>query len=410
MSRKKKTNSRGFQKDKYDWRTQVLLPLIVAVLVSALSFVSEYVIKYSAISEKCQGLESELKEKTAVIGEKNERIAEQREWITQLEVRLYSKSQELSVKENLCEYLRAMYYGREGKMLLCEDDAIQFMSITNNLTRLEDKGEKRHELEYAKKLLSKGTVIERLGLPMGLSYRDYIQNGWERPLFMGLKPGVFIPAPKGLLEQGLAIYDAVQTNDFNRAVIAAHKAYRLLSPIVDPVVNRGAEIDVRLALVVSWAYRYVAEDEFSSGNYEKAINLIGTASGVLGPKSQPRLLAIESAMLYRATNGGCGYFTKHMADAIKYADDSEDYAYQIHNELARLGYLQLYFPNKDGTDIGERIEWSNVFRGKKLHIRPTYEKNGDIWSTRWVGFDKYEEYNLSKEFRHQIKKLGIKSN
>ena len=406
MGKKKKRDSKRGSKDNFDWRVQLALPVGVAFVASAISLFGEYMIKTSAINEKCHDLESELKVERARVNEKNEMIADQRSRIALLEGNVLSKNHELSVKENLCEYLKAMYYDKRGTMLTNDKDIVQAM-VKTNYTGCSAKGGIEHiDLVEAKRLLTTGTVNDRLGLEKDISPRDFMLKGWEKPLFRDLKPGIFLPTPNGVLECGLSIFDALCTNDIERAVVEARKAHRLLSPVVDVVINKGAEIDVRLSLLISLAYQYVAEDEFCRGNKRRAASLIGTAAGVLGPKPPPLLLARESAMVYRAMEGKCGYYTEHISDAIKYAND-EEYTYEIHKELAELGYLQMYLPNKEGTDIGEKIDWQKMFKGKKINSRPTFLKNGDIWSTRWIGLGKYEEYNLSAEFRHLVKTMKV---
>ena len=103
------------------------------------------------------------------------------------------------------------------------------------------------------------------------------------------------------------------------------------------------------------------------------------------------------------------YIAAHCEEAIVRNQEwyDEEYTYEIHKELAELGYLQMYLPNKEGTDIGEKIDWQKMFKGKKINLRPTFLKNGDIWSTRWIGLGKYEEYNLSAEFRHLVKTMKV---
>ena len=87
--------------------------------------------------------------------------------------------------------------------------------------------------------------------------------------------------------------------------------------------------------------------------------------------------------------------------------NDQKYFAEILNELAKLGYLQRFFPNKDGTDIGELIDWKKLC-GRKLELRKLENRNGDIWSTRWRGFGEYEEFNLSQEFRQNVKASPLK--
>lgn len=401
----KKRDHNRISKGNFDWRVQLALPVVVACAVSGISIFGEYLVKTSAINEKCLSLESDLKVEKARVIEKNELIVNHRARISTLEGMVQLKSNELSIKDSVCELYKVKYYEKTGKMLSKDSDLCQAIVASNSTHSSGNEGCRGVSREEAKRLLTAGSVAERLGLSGNLSMRDKVKKGWSVPLMMEQRPGVFLRAPDGVLEAGLAMIDALCTNDIDQVVVAAHKAHRLLSPLIDPVVLKSAEIDVRLAQIVSMAYHWVAEDEFSRGNFRNAAYLIGTAAGVVGPNPAPFLLAKESAIQYRSMNGKSGYFTNHIADATKYNNDP-NYFYEIHNELAKLGYLQLYYPNASGTDLGEKIDWTKIFKGKRLQLRSTYEKNGDIWSTRWIGLGKYEEYNLSAEFRHMVKMIG----
>ena len=404
MSKKKKKN-------EFDWRIQVGVPIGVALITSLVACITtgfqKYFVEISAIAEKCKSLESDIKVAQSLISEKNERIADQRAQIASLEGLVQTKTIELTNKDNLCEFLKVKYFDKSGRILAKDSDVIKAMQSTNLVSEKVVIRQGITDLGEMRRLLTSGTVIQRLGLREDMSPRNMMLKGWNIPLLRLSKPGVFIPAPDGVLDAGLAILDALSTNNLKEVIAASRKAYRILSPIVDPVIMRGSEMDVRLSVIVSMAYRWVAEEEFSLGNYKMAADLIGTAAGVVGPKPPPYLLAMESAMQYRHMNGRCGYYTIHIHDAVTKGGNDPDYMYEIHNELAKLGYLQLYFPNKEGTDVGERIKWETIFNNKKLNLMPTYTKNGDIWSKRWCGLGKYEEYNLSAEFRRLVKTMAI---
>ena len=396
----------------FNWRTQMLYPVVVAMITTLITCVSvnvrEYFVNVSDIKKRSVVLETDLKIAQALVHEKNDRIAEHRARIMSLEGCVYTKDLELSAKDRFCEFLKIKVYENGGMLFTNAQVIADVMAATNAAKSLATAKKDIVDIEKARRLLTTGSVGQRLGLIDGMSVRDKIVQGWNAPLLRDLKPGLFIPAPNNVLDLCLAIYDSLCTNDVEGAVSAAYKAYDVLRPIVDPFIMRGAEMDVRLCLLTSMAYQWVAEDQFVKGNYNKAASLMGTAAGVLGSKPPPELLAKESAVLCRALNGTCGYFTKHMADVVKQVNDDE-YFYEIHNELAKLGYLQLYFPDETGTNIGKKIDWGGVFKGKKLDIRPTYKKNGDIWSTRWMGLGRYEEYNLSEEFRRTLKAVDAKA-
>ena len=44
-----------------------------------------------------------------------------------------------------------------------------------------------------------------------------------------------------------------------------------------------------------------------------------------------------------------------------------------------------------------------MFGIKKLDVRPLDMVDGDYWSTRWIGFGRYEKFNYSEAFRNMMK-------
>lgn len=353
-------------------------------------FLSDWLVRHSDLADENADLKSrceltdakleaaqkeigQIKENHAsIIKEKDDRIAEQRERIASIERQLNTKEIELKLYE-------INKGDSKGKMLTRDADIAPML---------------------------KGTIRERLGLAEGLPPEEMLRKTWNSPLLVEMLPGVIIPAPSGMLEQSLEMLTLYSKTNFEAAARIANKLVPRIDPMVAKFVFQGAHIDCRFSTLASEAYKIAAEDAFFKKDFKRAANLMGLAAGIVGPKPSPELLAKEAIMAYRASDFSQGIFTVHIGDAIKRANNDPEYIYQIHEKLAQLGYLQLYLPNKEQTDIGEKIDWSKGCPGKQVHTLITFKKGDDVWSIRWAGFLKFEEYNLSQEFRESLKKVA----
>jgi len=391
--------------DVFDWKTQILLPVSVAfvsaLIGGAFPFLSQYCISHSDLSKECGELKTQLRVCQSVLEDKVERIDEQRARIESLEGRLLARESQLNAKADFCELLKIKYYEKSG--IAITNDA----ALARLMAQGETSGNQQSAAEPPTRMLITGPVAKRLGLTDDMTMREKIVKGWRTPLLVDNLPGVFLPAADDILDGYLGFLDALAANDLEKATASAQKAQARLAPILEPFLCRGAQIDVRLGIVAASVYQSVAEDALSRGDLARAAYLMGVAAGVLGEKPPPHLLAMESAVVQRLSEGRIGYFTRHIADAIAAAKD-ENYTYQIHEELAKLGYLQLFLPNKEGTDIGERIDWNKFGKGRVVHTRPTFVRDGAVWSTRWIGKGRYEEYNLSATFKRTLGAVGMK--
>ncbi len=367
-----------------EFKISVVATVIVGVLGLLSTFASNWIIKNSENAKRCDELEAVIRQKDVHISEKDtrlaektERIADQRAEISLLKQTVLSKDIQLDVKQSDINFYQLKVAEQGGRMVTRNDD--QLLQSTH------------------------GSVKDRLGIDDKRPILGQVKETWDKPLVVGSLPGIFIPAPQGVLDSYIAMLNSYSAGDYSNAVDIAAKTYQKICPMIE--LFSGAQVDVRFALVACETYRIMAEAAFHQGQYKRAAHLMGQAAGLVGKAPPPQLLALESAMAYRAGLSQ-GFFTRHMADATK-ANPGDEYRNEILNELAKLGYIQRYFPNKDCTDIGEPIDWEKLFK-RKLDLRKLEKRNGDIWSTRWKGFGEYEEFNLSQEFRNDLKALAPK--
>ena len=390
--RKEATAPDDARADKiFEGKITVLTASIAGVISLLFTFVTQWVIQNSENARRCDKLEAvvrqkdtqlsekdaRLTEKDTRLAEKNERIADQRAEISLLKQTVLSKDIQLDVKQSTITSYQLKAAEPGGRMVTRKDDEL---------------------LKTAH-----GSINDRLGIDDKRPILDQVKESWNKPLAFGSRPGIFIPAPQGLPDDYIAMHNSYYAGDYSNAVDIATKTYRKISPMIE--LFSGAQIDLRFALVVSETYQIMAEAAFYQGQYKRAAHLMGQAAGLVGKAPPPRLLALESAMAYRAGLSQ-GFFTRHMSDATK-ANPDEVYRNEILNELAKLGYLQRFLPNKACTDIGEPIDWEKLCK-RKLDLRKLENRNGDIWSTRWKGFGEYEEFNMSQEFRNDLKALATK--
>ena len=341
--------------------------------------------KDTIIAEKDARLEAVVRQKDALIAEKDarladksERIADQRAEISVLKQTVLLKDVQLDVKESTITSYKLKATEPGGRMVTRTDDAI---------------------LKTAH-----GSVKDRLGVDYKRPILDQVKATWNKPLAFDMRPGIFIPAPQELPDDYIAMHNSYYAGDYSNPVNIATNIYAKISPMIEPFSGRG-KVDIRFALAASETYRIMAESAFHQGQYKRASYLMGQSAGLAGKTPPPELLALESAMAYRARESQ-GFLTCHISDVLK-ANPDEKYRNEILNELAKLGYLQRFLPNKDFTDIGEPMDWEKLCK-QKLDLRKLEKRNGDVWSTRWKGFGEYEEFNLSQEFRNDLKAFTSK--
>ncbi len=374
----------------------MFLPVLAAGLASGLfSFVATWYNNNSELAKERDNLRWELKTKNVTIEAKDETIRDLEIRVAELKGDLRAKDLAEHAIKNQLELYRVSLCESKGVYFTNQNDLVNYVGklISNSM-----KGSCSAQTDPR----LAGTVAQRLGLKDEWTFREKIEKGWNRELFVGSLPGVFLPAPSDMCSAYLSMLDAAETNDLKQVAALARELHKKISLQIDPYVCRGAAmVDTRYGIVASFVYAMVAEDEFAKGNYTRALYLMGTAAGILGPRPPPHLLAKESAIAYKA--GGCktGFFTQHMADAIQAAKD-DDYRFEIFAECAKLGYLQLYMPSADGKDVGKKIDWAQFdTKRRPLPLRKVEERNGELWSTRWCGLGKFEEYNVSAELRRQ---------
>lgn len=368
----------------FEWKISIIGAMILGTFGVIGTLASHWIIENSANAKRCDKLETDVRQKDTIIAEKDarlteksERIADQRAEISELKQAVQSKDTQLAVKQSDINFYQMKVSEQTGRMVTRKDDELLKMA--------------------------RGTIKERLGIDDKRPILDQIKDTWNKPLVKESHPGVFIPAPQGLPDSYIAMLSCYSSGDYSNAVDIASKTYRTICPMIEPF--SGAQIEFRLALVASETYRIMAESAFHKRQFKRAAYLMGQSAGMVGRVPSPHLLALESAMSYRAGLSK-GFFTLHISDAIK-ANPDEKYRAEIVNELAKLGYLQRYLPNREGTDIGEPMDWEKLCK-RKLDLRKLEKRNGDIWSTRWMGFGEYEEFNMSQEFRNDLKAASLK--
>lgn len=380
-----------FRIKKYGAKVLTAWTIVGAVVTALVGIVgscwSNYLVRTSEVAVQCRGLEEKCSAMSAELKEKDERINDQRMSIVELKQAIHSrdtllatKDTQLTVKDSDIDFFKVKFYEREGRMIT------------------------RNDAEVMKML--GGTIAERIGLDNKMTAREKIEKSWQTPLLVGMLPGVYLPAPKDVVSSFLEMVNSYDRGDYSNAVRQATNIYAKIKTQLDATKAPVVDIDTRFGMVASEVCRIMAEGAFANRDYKRAALLMQKAAGVVGNKPSAKLLALESAMFYRA-GISLGHFTLHMAEAIRLAGD-KDYLPAIHDELAKLGYLQLYFPDKDGTGIGDEIDWVGMGVVARSSLRPVEERSGDMWSSRWAGFGKYEDYNISEEFRHASGKLKLK--
>ena len=385
---KKSDKENNTKADKvFEVKATVVSAVIVGAIGIIASCVTDYLTSNSKNAKRCDELEAEIRQKNSLLSEKDgriadqhERIADQRTEISDLKQAVQSKDNQIAIKQHDINFYQMKVFEQTGRIITHNDEEM--------LTT------------------AKGTMKERLGIDDKRPLLDQIKETWNKPLAVESLPGVFLPAPQGIIDSYLKMVNHYATNDYSNSVAIARRMYGQIATMIEPF--KGVQIDGRFGIVACEVYRIMAEDAFHSGQYRKAAYLMGQSAGLVGKTPPAFLLALESAMICRA-GWSQGFFTQHIADAIKVDNVNNDQKYfaEILNELAKLGYLQRFFPNKDGTDIGELIDWKKLC-GRKLELRKLENRNGDIWSTRWRGFGEYEEFNLSQEFRQNVKVSPLK--
>ena len=353
--------------------------VVTAMLGAVGSCVGYYWVQVSDISKSCDKLEVENKSLNEKLADQRTTVAELRQTVHAKDALLAAKDTQLLIKDSESKYFQSKYYEREGRMITREDTEIA-------------------------KVIG-GTTRERVGIDDRMTSFEKIEKTWKTPLLMGMRPGVFLPAPDDIVQPYLDMVGEYDAGNYTNAVRLAERIFKQIKDPIDATDAHIVNIDIRFGLLASEVCRILAEGELVRRNYERAAVLMQKAAGIVGNKPPAKLLALESAMFYRA-GFSYGYFTKHMAAAIENSKD-EAYKKEIHRELAKLGYLQRYYPNKDGTGIGDEIDWSHLGIAKS-DMPPIEKRNGEIWSRRWAGFGKYEAYNLSEEFSRAVKSSGAK--
>lgn len=240
-------------------------------------------------------------------------------------------------------------------------------------------------------------------------YEKSINEAVRKGVESALKCKTDLHRPDGLAYQipasvtnALARMDEASANgDFFTAANCAYTAFRHLDPLVRPGIRNGwCEMTTNAAQVVSRVYEIRGDQKFANRKFKEAVYAYYVAAGVWGVNAPMRLLAKESAAWQRWSNYSIGYMTVNMGRALDAHKDDDTYLFRLNDEVAKLGYIQLYFPDAGETDVGKRIDWANLNPKKKaIALQPEEIRGGDVWSRRWIGGDKYEEYNYSEAFR-----------
>ena len=358
---------------------RVIGAAFAALLAAVGSCVGYYWVQTSDISKTCDKLEVENKALSEKLADQRTTVAELRQTVHAKDALLAAKDTQLLIKESESKYFQSKYYEREGRMITREDTEIV-------------------------KLIG-GSIKERVGIDDKMTPREKIEKSWKTPLLIGMRPGVFLPAPDNVVQPYLDMVGEYGAGNYTNAVRLAERIFKQIKDPIDATDAHIVDIDIRFGLLASEVCRILAEGVFAGQDYKRAAAFMQKAAGIVGNKPPAKLLALESAMFYRAGFSN-GYLTKHMAAAIEQANDGA-YKKEIHKELAKLGYLQRYYPNKDGTGVGDEIDWSYLGIAKS-DMPPIEKRNGEIWSRRWAGFGKYEAYNLSEEFSRAVRSAGAK--
>ena len=90
---------------------------------------------------------------------------------------------------------------------------------------------------------------DRLGIDDKRPILDQVKETWDKPLVVGSRPGIFIPAPQGVLDSYIAMLNSYSAGDYSNAVDIAAKTYQKICPMIE--LFSGAQVDVRFALVAS---------------------------------------------------------------------------------------------------------------------------------------------------------------
>ncbi len=326
---------------------------------------------------------------------------------------LYSKCEELSGQRETLE---------RRVQDLKHEKVVYDLSIKNRIERMEEtSAEKdckinelqRENSEYRIRLDGKETLIELLRNGTGIGK---IKN--QQDMDAAIKSKIVKPfvvetakpltrAPRKFdieftmidRANSLAAVQLYAAQDFSNAVKKARLVYDRIGKELEGSLGKRVFLHRDFNSIMAPVCRIVAEDSFARGEFENSVTQSWIAVCLEMPRPNPFTLALNSAALTRASSYSTGFMTTAIHECImkQPAEHRDEYRNRVLSTLRNMGYLQITFPNQDGTRVGKVIDWTQMIGTEQ----PFYYKRGgqgDLWSLRWEGFGKYSEYNYTKAF------------
>ena len=326
---------------------------------------------------------------------------------------LYSKCEELSgQKETLKRRVQDLQH----------EKAVYDLNIKNRIERLEETSVekdvkindlKRENSEYRIRLEGKETLIELLRKGTGAEeiknqqdMDDVIKSKVVKPTVvettkpLARTPRKFdIEFTKSDRENSLSAVQFYAAQDFSNAVKKARSVYDRIGKALEGAFGKRVFLHRDFNSIMAPVCRIVAEDSFARGDFANSVTQSWLAVCLEKPCPNPFSLALNSAAQSRSSLYSIGFLTVGIQESImgQPEEHRNEYQNRILSTLRNMGYLQIAFPNKDGTGVGEVIDWMKMSGVQQ----PFYFKRGDrgdLWSMRWEGFGKYSEYNYTKAF------------
>ena len=178
-----------------------------ALLAAVGSCVGHYWVQTSDISKTCDKLEFENKALSEKLADQRTTVAELRQTVHAKDALLAAKDTQLLIKESESKYFQSKYYEREGRMITREDTEIA-------------------------KVIG-GTIKERVGIDDKMTPREKIEKTWKTPLLLGMRPGVFLPAPDDIVQPYLDMVGEYGAGNYTNAVRLAERIFKQIKGPID---------------------------------------------------------------------------------------------------------------------------------------------------------------------------------
>lgn len=215
-----------------------------------------------------------------------------------------------------------------------------------------------------------------------------------------------------LIGQMMAAYNG---HDFVEATNCAAKAEELYLAMTKPYVGKTITVMSNLVANLVFLYSFRAEEELVSKHYDKALWLANQASDLSIRDPWPKHEALRAVIVMRKgmRDAHSRVYTGKLP-AIRWIKNEKKKKYEYLDCLASWGYLipvEIDYKNlryKDFVclDVETNFPKRLSYPARRSYVT-TFPDTGaryesDVCFDRWLGFDKFEKFNLSEHARRSI--------